>query len=72
MVKLISGWIREVILNLNVEMISFTLHRFTGLGIVFFLFAHIYSLAHRFVDEKSFNEARQMHSGIRSWAELGC
>ncbi|GAB4153185.1 MAG: hypothetical protein Kow00107_03580 [Planctomycetota bacterium] len=61
MVKLVSSWIRETMLNLQFEMMAFLLHRLTGLGIVFYIFAHLFSLGQRLISEAKYNETMKLY-----------
>ena len=61
MVKFITGWIRETRLNMNFEMFAFLAHRLTGLGITFYLLAHLYSLGHRMLSAESYNNTMLLY-----------
>lgn len=49
--------INEIRLNLGVEVVSFTLHRITGVALVLFLFIHIWTLGAAFQGPEAFNVA---------------
>lgn len=47
----------EIWWNLGGEVLSFTLHRITGIALVIFLFIHIWTLSTVFQGPEAFNEA---------------
>ena len=61
MIKIIQGWVRETRLNFNIEMLSFVLHRLTGLGLVFFIFAHLFSLSGAMLGQEVYDKTMQVY-----------
>ena len=53
--KIISDYFRETKDNCNLGMISFLLQRMTGIGLIFFIFAHIFSLGSILIGDAEFN-----------------
>ncbi|MFQ5957477.1 MAG: succinate dehydrogenase, cytochrome b556 subunit [Candidatus Brocadiales bacterium] len=49
--------INEVRWNFGTEVLSFTLHRITGVALVLFLFLHIWTLSSVFQGPEAFNKA---------------
>ena len=62
MVKIMQGWIREIRLNFSIEMLSFVLHRITGLGLVFFIFAHLFSLSGAMIGQDFYDKTMQLYN----------
>jgi len=76
-VNIIAGWIRETRLNFRYEMLSFLLHRISGLGVVVFVLVHLYSLAQRLASPDKFNSTMLLYDNqlfhIGEWALfIGC
>ena len=49
--------INDILWNLNTSILSFTLHRVTGIALVLFLFLHIWTLSAVFQGVESFEKA---------------
>ncbi len=61
MIRIAKGWLRETSLNFNPEMLSFLAHRITGLGVVLFLFGHMFSLGTRMLGPDAFNKTMRAY-----------
>lgn len=55
--KIIADYIRELKINCNLGMISFLLMRITGIALVLYIFAHLYTLGAILWGDQAFNDS---------------